>query len=75
MLDPTEGEKRKGGEDEHEELEDERRFAMTLIPGEDAVGALEDPEELEGLYRGICAALGLEPEPEDADGAPVGGTG
>jgi len=38
---------------------------MTLIPGKDAVEALDDPAAMQALYEGISLALRLEPVPED----------
>jgi hypothetical protein len=39
---------------------------FTLIPGKEAVEALDDPEKLQAIYEQICEALGIEPEPEEA---------
>jgi hypothetical protein len=42
-------------------------LTMTLIPGQQAVKALEDPEAMRALSEQVCAALGIDPQPDDDD--------
>ena len=38
---------------------------MTLIPGKDAVKALDNPAAMRALCEDACAALAIEPEPPE----------
>ncbi|MBN1322340.1 MAG: hypothetical protein JXA87_16035 [Thermoleophilia bacterium] len=45
------------------EKSEDKKIAMTLVPGKAAVEAADDPEKLDALCEDICAALGIEPDP------------
>jgi hypothetical protein len=41
-----------------------RRKPVFLIPGQEAVDALDDPEKMRAIWEQIREAMGIEPEPE-----------
>jgi len=50
-----------------DEKPEDAGLTMTLIPGEEAVKAVEDPESMRALYEHVCVALGIDPQPDEDD--------